>query len=137
MVKISEVIDQEVPFLYDDHLGHVTVCPSDLGTSLKITCVVDLPVLGKNPDALIDAITELKLETIPVPSPDDPKLVLFEVSNQIKLGFTEIEVIEFFIKALKGLIKTEIDFKKQELEKQKRMEEEEKARVAAENEANM
>ena len=79
-----------MPFLYDDHLGHVTVCPSDLGTSLKITCVVDLPVLGKNPDALIDAITQFKLEAHPVPAPHEPELVLFEVSNQIKLGFTEL-----------------------------------------------
>jgi protein-arginine kinase len=70
-----------VPFLYDDHLGHVTVCPSDLGTSLKITCVINLPVLGKNPDAMVDAVSELKLEIISVPSPYEPELVLFEVSN--------------------------------------------------------
>lgn len=76
--------------MYDGHLGHVTVCPSDLGTSLKITCVLNLPVLGKNLDALVDAVTELKLEIHSVPSPYEPELVLFEVSNQIKLGYTEI-----------------------------------------------
>ena len=114
--------------MYDDHLGHVTVCPSDLGTSLKITCMMDLPVLGKNPDALIEAITELKLETIPVPTPHEPELKLFEVSNQIKLGFTEVEVIEMFIKAIKGLVKKEADFLKKLKEEEKRREAEEKAR---------
>lgn len=62
LAKMSEIIDEECPFLYDDHLGHVTVCPSNLGTALKISCLVNLPIMSKNLDSFYELLSANKLE---------------------------------------------------------------------------
>ena len=102
---MSEIIDEEAPFLYDDHLGHVTVCPSNLGTALRIACLVSLPILHRNNDTFSEVLLENKLDATHIPSKDESSL--FEISNQVKLGFTELQVIEKYITALKVLLKTE------------------------------
>jgi protein-arginine kinase len=46
VAELIEQIDQEMPYLYDDHYGHINACPSNLGTAMRIIFVVDFPTLG-------------------------------------------------------------------------------------------
>ena len=35
-------------FAYDDHLGYITSCPTNLGTAMRASVHIKLPLLGKN-----------------------------------------------------------------------------------------
>ena len=54
VAEVVKIVDMEVPYLYDDHLGHVTRCPSNLGTALKVIVVIELPSLGQDPNLVAE-----------------------------------------------------------------------------------
>ena len=37
-------------FAYDDHLGYITSCPTNLGTAMRASVHIKLPLLGKKKD---------------------------------------------------------------------------------------
>ena len=37
-------------FAYDDHLGYITSCPTNLGTAMRASVHIQLPNLGKRMD---------------------------------------------------------------------------------------
>ena len=41
-------IEKEAKFAHDDHLGYITSCPTNLGTALRASVHIKLPLLGKN-----------------------------------------------------------------------------------------
>merc|ERR1719426_385689 len=58
---VEEVVKKEgYDFMHNDHLGYVLVCPSNLGTGLRASVMVKLPLLSKQPE-FKDICTNLKL----------------------------------------------------------------------------
>jgi len=43
-----EKFEQVAKFSYDDHLGFITSCPTNLGTAMRASVHIHLPILGKN-----------------------------------------------------------------------------------------
>jgi creatine kinase/arginine kinase len=41
-------IEKVAKFSHDDHLGYITSCPTNLGTALRASVHVKLPLLSKN-----------------------------------------------------------------------------------------
>ena len=52
IAKACREIEESIDFAYDDHLGHVTSCPSNLGTGMKISVIMNLEILGQNQSSL-------------------------------------------------------------------------------------
>ena len=46
IAKACGEIEEHIDFAFDDHLGHVTSCPSNLGTGMKISVIINLEILG-------------------------------------------------------------------------------------------
>ena len=44
------LIEQVAKFAHDDHLGYITSCPTNLGTALRASVHIKLPLLGKQKD---------------------------------------------------------------------------------------
>ena len=41
-------IDSAIKFAYDEHLGYITSCPTNLGTAMRASVHIKLPLLSKN-----------------------------------------------------------------------------------------
>ena len=41
-------IEKRAKFAHDDHLGYITSCPTNLGTALRASVHIKLPMLAKN-----------------------------------------------------------------------------------------
>lgn len=46
----AAAIEKVAEFAHDDHLGYVTSCPTNLGTALRASVHIHLPLLAKNKD---------------------------------------------------------------------------------------
>lgn len=90
--KLAERLD----FAYDEQLGFLTACPSNLGTGLRASVMLHLPALEMT-DKLTGIFRQLPQVGFTVRGVygEGSKSVgsLYQVSNQITLGFTEDEII--------------------------------------------
>lgn len=48
LMKALERFENVAKFAYDDHLGYITSCPTNLGTAMRASVHLKLPLLGKN-----------------------------------------------------------------------------------------
>ena len=46
--RIAELIGTRVAFDYSDRLGYLTACPSNLGTALRVSVMLHLPILTES-----------------------------------------------------------------------------------------
>ena len=47
LVDAQEKIEKVAKFAYDDHLGYITSCPTNLGTAMRASVHIHLPLLSK------------------------------------------------------------------------------------------
>lgn len=99
IAKACREIEETIDFAYDDHLGHVTSCPSNLGTGMKISVIINLAILGQNQSSLWEVCCDQNLiyRKIQVNIKDSH---LYEISNKIKLGKSEVKIIEEFYEGI-------------------------------------
>ena len=46
----ATAIEKEAKFAHDDHLGYISSCPTNLGTALRASVHIKLPMLMNNKD---------------------------------------------------------------------------------------
>ncbi|MES1909230.1 MAG: hypothetical protein MHM6MM_002004 [Cercozoa sp. M6MM] len=95
-------------YSWNRHLGFIQSCPSNLGTGLRCSVHVRLPNLVKS-KRLNELIEKLQLE---LRSAVDEHAELtgdvVEISNKIRLGYTEVELVNKLIRGVEQLIEEEI-----------------------------
>ena len=45
--KMDDVLDESLDYAFDDQLGFLTACPSNLGTGLRASVMLHIPALEK------------------------------------------------------------------------------------------
>ncbi len=108
LVSAVNAIEKSVPFLYDQRLGYLTSCPTNLGTALRASVHIRLPKLADNV-ALFQEITEkhhLQIRGIHGEHSESEGAV-FDVSNSRRLGVTEVECVEDLYNGVVTLIDCE------------------------------
>ncbi|CAK4079328.1 unnamed protein product [Aphanomyces euteiches] len=101
-------------YMYDDHLGFLCTCPSNLGTGLRASVMIKFPKLSENLDrfyALCDVLGLQARGSKGEHSPPGPGGV-FDVSNKARIGFSEVELVQTMIDGVWKLIELEEDLKK-------------------------
>jgi protein arginine kinase len=100
--EADDAIMKGVNYAFDDNLGFLTSCPTNLGTGLRASVMLHLPALTMNGQIhkLINTISKLGL-TFRGAFGEGTKAVgdMYQLSNQITLGISE----EFAIKNLKAI----------------------------------
>jgi len=95
-------------FMHNDHLGYILTCPSNLGTGLRGGVHVKLPNLGKDEkklDKIMDLLRLQKRGTGGVDTAADNGV--YDVSNADRLGFSEVELVQFVVTGVNLLIEME------------------------------
>jgi protein arginine kinase len=90
--KIDTMLDNSLHYAFDERIGYLTQCPTNLGTAMRASVMLHLPALTKTGrlSALAATISKLGL-TIrgAYGEGSGSKGDIFQLSNQITLGITE------------------------------------------------
>merc|ERR1712151_573454 len=88
--KVEEVVKAEgYDFMHNDHLGYILTCPSNLGTGLRASIMVKVPLLSKRED-FKKILGDMKLQArggAGVDSAENPEGI-FDISNADRIGIS-------------------------------------------------
>ncbi|XP_013382212.1 creatine kinase M-type [Lingula anatina] len=101
-------------YSWNEHLGYILTCPSNLGTGLRGGVHVKVPNLSK--DSRFDDILEkLRLQKRGTGGVDTAAVGgTFDISNADRLGYSEVELCQFVIDGVKLLIEMEKKLEKKQ-----------------------
>ena len=104
----ASAIEKVAKFAHDDHLGYITSCPTNLGTALRASVHIKLPLLGKE-KAKFQTIADKYFVQIrgihgEHTETDDG---IFDISNRRRLGRSERELVQDMYDGVKAMIAAE------------------------------
>ncbi|XP_020313865.1 creatine kinase S-type, mitochondrial [Oncorhynchus mykiss] len=94
-------------FMWNEHLGYILTCPSNLGTGLRAGVHVRLPKLSKDPrfGKILDNMRLQKRGTGGVDTATTGDT--FDISNNDRLGKSEVELVQLLVDGVNYLIDCE------------------------------
>lgn len=94
-------------YMWNEHLGYVLTCPSNLGTGVRAGVHVKVPQLSKHAgfEGLLGKLRLQKRGTggVDTASTDGT----FDISNADRIGFSEVELVQMVIDGIELLIEFE------------------------------
>ena len=108
--QIDDLIEEKLTYLFDDSLGYLTSDISNIGTGLKVSIMIHLPILSLN-DKVINLFSELnklgmKLEGM-YGEKGQSYGNIYILSNKVTLGVTEEEIINKLQNAVEFIVNEE------------------------------
>ena len=101
-------------FMWNEHLGYVLTCPSNLGTGLRAGVHAKLVNLSKH-EKFDDILTRLRIQKRGTGGVDTAaEGGVFDLSNADRLGFSEVELVQMLVDGVKLLIEMEKKLEKGE-----------------------
>lgn len=118
--KADKSLSKQLSVAFDENLGYLTACPTNLGTGLRASVMLHLPGMCafgyiKNLSSLMTKIG-LTVRGI-YGEGSDGKACMYQLSNQITLGISENDAIEKLKNAVNQIISKERDLRKHLLDK--------------------
>jgi len=104
----SSLKSQGCAFAHNDHLGYISSCPSNLGTGLRASVMLRLPLLGATRH--IQSICRslgLQARGGLVPTSNGEELGVWDVSNRERLGVSEVDLVNTVIAGCTELVALE------------------------------
>lgn len=90
--KLDRMIDGKVKYAFDERIGYLTQCPTNLGTAMRASVMLHLPALTRcgQMTKLANTVSKLGL-TIRGANGEGSQPIgdMYQISNQITLGITE------------------------------------------------
>ncbi len=106
----EEKLDRALPFAYDDRLGYLTHCPTNLGTALRISVMMFLPGLSEQNKmrGVSEMLSKFGMTMRGVYGEgSESHACLYQISNQVTLGLDEEALLSRLCDAVKVLIDLE------------------------------
>jgi protein arginine kinase len=107
---LDDQLEEKLEYAFSKKWGYLTSCPTNVGTALRASVMCHLPalVLSGRIDNILGAVGKLGLTVRGVSGEGSNSVAeLFQISNQITLGFTEVEVMEKLESVIKQIITEE------------------------------
>ena len=96
-LKIDEALENEMVFAFDENLGYLTQCPTNIGTALRASVMLHLPALSKKGAMQRLSTTVAKLGLTLRGSYGEGSEIsgdIYQLSNQVTLGISEEAAIK-------------------------------------------
>lgn len=108
--KIDDIIESGLEYGFDEQLGYLTCCPTNIGTGIRASAMVHLPTLVMTGymDKIIQSLAKLGM-TVRGIYGEGSKVMgnIFQVSNQVTLGVSEKETIQKLEKLVLEIVEKE------------------------------
>lgn len=106
-LTIDNQLEQLLPFSFSTDLGYLSACPTNVGTGLRASVMLHLPalVLSKQIGQVLQATSKLGLAIRGLYGEGTEALGnLFQISNQVTLGFSEEDITRNSSKVIRQII---------------------------------
>ena len=114
--RLAALIEGQVPMDFDENLGYLTACPSNLGTGLRASIMLHLPLLG-SAGRIQDVIAAAGRQGFTVRGAygEGSKAVggFYQLSNQVTLGISEDAIIDKLVALATNVIEQEKNLREQ------------------------
>lgn len=94
--KLDNLIEENMQYAFDEKIGYITTCPTNLGTGMRASVMIHLPALTMNNEmnGILKALTQVGM-TIRGLYGEGSKAQgnIYQISNQITLGVSEEDII--------------------------------------------
>ncbi len=95
--EIDDALEKTISYAFDDRLGYLTACPTNVGTGIRASVMMHLPglVLSGQINRMLSAVSQVGLAVRGMYGEGSESAGnLFQVSNQVTLGESEEEIIQ-------------------------------------------
>lgn len=103
LIEAVNLLEKKLTFQTHTDFGFVTLCPTNLGNTIRASVMVTLPKLSSNLSKLETIVKKRNLEVRGSAGPNDT----FEISNKRKLGLTEHDSVNELYEGLEEILKEE------------------------------
>jgi len=103
----DDVFEAREEIAFDEDMGYLTSCPTNLGTGIRASVMVHLPglVFTRQIGKIMQVSTQLGLAVRGLYGEgSEAKGNIFQISNQLTLGFTEQEIIDKLKTAVREIL---------------------------------
>src|SRR5882672_9594921 len=110
--KVDSTLEAKLDIAYDQRLGYLTACPTNVGTGMRASAMLHLPglVLSDLINQVIQAVNKIGLAVRGLYGEGTEAMGnLFQISNQTTLGEKEDEIIARLTKVIETIIEKEHD----------------------------
>lgn len=115
LCKLDDLIDQHFDVAFDEHLGYLTHCPTNLGTGMRASVMMFLPALTMSGriGALASQLSKIGLTMRGLYGEGTAaEGNLYQVSNQITLGITEEDTLKKLSDVIRQITESERSLRK-------------------------
>ncbi|MCX6915333.1 MAG: protein arginine kinase [Verrucomicrobia bacterium] len=116
----DSALEKKLNYAFSPELGYLTACPTNLGTGIRVSAMLHLPglVLAEQINPIIQSVNKLGLAVRGLYGEGTEALGnVFQVSNQMTLGESEVAIVERLEKVLAQIIEHEENARASLLEK--------------------
>jgi len=107
VVAIKE-LETKMKFSFNDHLGYITSCPTNLGTAMRASVHIKLPKLGENMKEFKAIADKYHLQIRGIDGEHSKsKGGVYDISNKRRLGITEVQCVQDMYDGVSALIQEE------------------------------
>jgi protein arginine kinase len=118
--RFDSALEKKLNYAFDNELGYLTACPTNLGTGIRVSAMLHLPglVLAEQINPIIQSVNKLGLAVRGLYGEGTEALGnVFQVSNQMTLGETELVIVERLEKVMSQIIEHEENARQTLMEK--------------------
>lgn len=108
---IDDLFEQNLDYAYDERIGYLTCCPTNVGTGIRASVMVHLPALAvaNETSRVLTAVNKIGLVVRGLYGEGtEGQGNVFQISNQITLGQTEKEIIENLSLVVRQVVTEEV-----------------------------
>lgn len=106
--RFDDYLESDLDYAFDEKLGYLTACPTNIGTGLRVSVMLHLPalIMTRQISRILGALSQVGLTVRGLYGEgSDITGNLVQVSNQVTIGQTEAEIIS----NLEGVIRQVIE----------------------------
>ena len=95
--EVDDMLAEVVDYAFDDRLGHLTTCPTNLGTGMRASVMVHLPglVMAEKLDSVVSGLSKVGAVVRGLYGEGSEATGnLFQISNRATLGQKESEIVD-------------------------------------------
>ena len=110
--ELDDLIEEQVTYAYNEKLGYLTACPTNVGTGIRVSVMLHLPalVITRQIDKVFRSLQKINLAVRGLYGEGSQAMGdFYQISNQVTLGLSEQELI----KKVADVVPVLIDYERQ------------------------
>jgi protein arginine kinase len=107
---VDDVLENKLDLAFDEQYGYLSCCPTNVGTGLRASVMMHLPALALTNQAngVFTALSKVGFVVRGLYGEGtEAKGSLFQISNQVTLGLSEVEILDKLVTVTRQVIEQE------------------------------